>query len=379
MIPDTMNDMVKQLKIDPTKQKFDNDFQDSLFSKYFAKYKRPIVGEYLSGKKGVSREDAVMAIAMEWSSVGVPRDVKAGEVLNNGAGQFIKAPRNIKKGQSFYPGDSQGTSADLIAAELDKSIGVQTASNTTVTKVSDTGNVQSSKNLSIAGDSIAYGVGGTSLGKEAKTEATVGLTTKEIINAVKSKTTADLSKKGLANTSKNEGDITNSEISVISAGTNDWSNLANLSNDLEELRKVVNAKKYIWILPANTTPGGKNIAGARKIVEAVAAKHNDETISFEPGADQIHPKNPKILEQEIRQKIKQLQSQTVKQTTEIPKTTEQLNNKTAENQKLKENMKPASYVDNSSKTTQMGNKPDTKILRSADKPDYPPFMKVTLS
>ena len=373
MIPDTMNDMVKKLKIDPTKQKFDDAFQDNLFSDYFAKTKRPIIGKYLRGEKGVSREDAVMAIAMEWSSVGVPRDVKAGEFgKDRNTGALIPSV-DRKKGQSFYPGDSQGTSADLIAAELDKSIGKTdvASKNPTAIKVSETSNVQSARNLSIAGDSIAYGVSGTSLGKEAKTEATEGLTTRQIINAVKTKTTADLGKNGLK--SKNEGDITNSEISVISAGTNDWGNLTNLSNDLEELRKVVNAKKYIWILPPNTTPDGKNIAGARKIVEAVAAKHNDETISFEPGADQIHPK-PGVLEQQVRQKIKQLQSQTVIQKTETPNSGERLNNKTAENEKLKENIKPVSVINNSKKTTETGNKPETRILSSGDKPDYPIFM-----
>ena len=234
----------------------------------------------------------------------------------------------------------------------------------------ETSNVQSARNLSIAGDSIAYGVSGTSLGKEAKTQATQGLTTRKIIDAVKTKTTNKL-----GTNSKNEGDITNSDISVISAGTNDWANLTNLSNDLEELRKVVNAKKYIWILPPNTTPGGKNIAGARKIVEAFAAKHNDETVSFDPptGGDQIHP-NPVDLEQKVRQKIKQIQSQTVIQKTETPSSGEQLNNKTAENKKLKENIKPVSVINNSKKTTETGNKPEIRILSSGDKPDYPIFM-----
>jgi hypothetical protein len=234
----------------------------------------------------------------------------------------------------------------------------------------ETSNVQSARNLSIAGDSIAYGVSGTSLGKEAKTQATQGLTTRKIIDAVKTKTTNKL-----GTNSKNEGDITNSDISVISAGTNDWDNLTNLSNDLEELRKVVNAKKYIWILPPNTTPGGKNIAGARKIVEAFAAKHNDETVSFDPptGGDQIHP-NPVDLEQKVRQKIKQIQSQTVIQKTETPNSGERLNNKTAENEKLKENIKPVSVINNSKKTTETGNKPEIRILSSGDKPDYPIFM-----
>jgi hypothetical protein len=181
----------------------------------------------------------------------------------------------------------------------------------------ETANVQSNQKLAIAGDSIAYGVGKTKLGEEAKTQATVGLSTKEIISAVKTKTTSDLSKKGMAGTSKNQGDVTNSDIAVISAGSNDWGNLTNLKNDLAELRKVTNAKKYIWVLPANTMPDGKNISGARKIVEAFANENRDSTVSFEPGKDQIHPKDPNKLQQDIRNKIKELEGTVTDKATKV--------------------------------------------------------------
>jgi hypothetical protein len=359
---------------------FDKNLQDKIYKEYLTGDKRPALKAYLTGKTPddeKSLDKAQIALAQEFASVPVPFRMQGHH-------------RIVEAGETYYAGDKlnkAGVSIEDTRAKLKQERALRTGKvseqdaqqmaggKTTYTKVSDTGNVQSARNLSIAGDSIAYGVSGTSLGKEAKTQATQGLTTRKIIDAVKTKTTNKL-----GTNSKNEGDITNSDISVISAGTNDWANLTNLSNDLEELRKVVNAKKYIWILPPNTTPSGKNIAGARKIVEAFAAKHNDETVSFDPppGGDQIHP-NPVDLEQKVRQKIKQIQSQTVIQKTETPNSGERLNNKTAENEKLKENTKPVSYVNNSKKTTQMGNKPNIKILNAANKPDYPPFMKVTLS
>ena len=129
MIPSTIDDMVSKLKIDPTKQKFDDSFQNKLFSDYFATYKRPVIGKYLRGEPGVSRDDAVLAVAQEWSSVGVPRDIKAGE-LGNG---YPK--QNLKKGDSFYKGggDVSATSPNLIAQELDKAKGLKSNNTATMT------------------------------------------------------------------------------------------------------------------------------------------------------------------------------------------------------------------------------------------------------
>ena len=121
MIPSTMDDMVEKLKIDPTKQKFDNDFQDKLFADYFAVSKRPLIGKYLSGDAKVSKETATMEIAKEWSSVGVPRDVKKGEFGTDKNGKPIPK-QNLKKGDSFYKGggDVSGTSPEIIGDALEK-------------------------------------------------------------------------------------------------------------------------------------------------------------------------------------------------------------------------------------------------------------------
>ena len=114
IIPKTMDQMVRDTKIDPKTQIFDDKFQSSLFEKFFIKYKRPLLERYLQGDPKISAEDAAMQIAMEWSSVGVPRNVKAHEFGKN-------APRqDRKKGESFYgetkPG--QSTPSDKIIQEL---------------------------------------------------------------------------------------------------------------------------------------------------------------------------------------------------------------------------------------------------------------------
>jgi hypothetical protein len=56
----------------------------------------------------------------------------------------------------------------------------------------------------------------------------------------------------------------------------------------------------------------------------------------------------------------------------------ELNNKTEENQNLKKGMQPVSYINNSSKTKEIGKKSSPKILAPADKPDYPIHIKVQL-
>jgi hypothetical protein len=55
---------------------------------------------------------------------------------------------------------------------------------------------------------------------------------------------------------------------------------------------------------------------------------------------------------------------------------DELNNTTKQNQNLKEGMKPVSYIDNSSKTKEIGKKSSPKILAAADKLDYPIHIKV---
>ena len=89
IIPTTMHDIVNKLKINPKNTKLTPDIQDMLFTEGLIKRKRPIVDDYLNGKPGVTRDMAVMELAKEFASIGIPYDLPA---------------RGLKKGQSFYEG-----------------------------------------------------------------------------------------------------------------------------------------------------------------------------------------------------------------------------------------------------------------------------------
>jgi hypothetical protein len=108
MIPSTMNDAVAKGYLKDS-DPFTDALQDRLFD-YFITQKRPLVGKYLSGDPNVSREDAVLEIAKEWASVGVPYDMKGSR-------------KEVKRGQSYYEGngvDHASTSPDYIGALLDQ-------------------------------------------------------------------------------------------------------------------------------------------------------------------------------------------------------------------------------------------------------------------
>jgi hypothetical protein len=54
----------------------------------------------------------------------------------------------------------------------------------------------------------------------------------------------------------------------------------------------------------------------------------------------------------------------------------QIASATSENEKLKNNIKPVSMINNAKNTTQLGNKSTQKILVAEDKPDYPVFISM---
>jgi len=89
IIPDTMKDIVKKLEIDPKNTKLTPDVQDMLFTEGLIKRKRPIVNDYINGKPGVTRDMALMELAKEFASIGIPYDLPQ---------------KGLKKGQSFYEG-----------------------------------------------------------------------------------------------------------------------------------------------------------------------------------------------------------------------------------------------------------------------------------
>ncbi len=116
------------------------------------------------------------------------------------------------------------------------------------------------KTMHIAGDSIAMGLAGVLGG--ATSDAKVGISSAQIIARVRS-----------------------ADYLVVSAGSNDATN-PQLAANLEAIRAKATGI-VIWILPAVLT--------ARTVVAQVALKHGDKTVSFDAGADDVHPKSYQVL------------------------------------------------------------------------------------
>jgi peptidoglycan hydrolase-like protein with peptidoglycan-binding domain len=95
VIPGTMEEAVKALKIDPN-QKFTPQLQERIFADYLIDEKRPAVRDYITGKTGPEGlGKAQLALAQEFASVADPRT-----------------------GKSYYDGDSAGNSASISAKQV---------------------------------------------------------------------------------------------------------------------------------------------------------------------------------------------------------------------------------------------------------------------
>ena len=119
IIPDTMKGFVKHAGI--SRDDIFNEATQDKFKEYVVNIKRPDVGKFLTGAEGSSLEKAQMALAAEFASVGVPRDMKKGEY---GGGYPV---RDIKKGESLYSGvggNAASISPEVIAEALQKEMGL---------------------------------------------------------------------------------------------------------------------------------------------------------------------------------------------------------------------------------------------------------------
>lgn len=125
IIPKTMNGFIRYLKskgIDTSTTKFDENLQN-MFADYTLESKRAKVGKFIKGEKFDNYKDytpletAQLELAAEFASVGVPRDMKAGEYADG-------VPKvDIKKGDSLYTGvggNAASITPDAIAAQLTK-------------------------------------------------------------------------------------------------------------------------------------------------------------------------------------------------------------------------------------------------------------------
>ena len=120
--PDTMKGFVNAMGI--SGEEIFNEETQEKFKQYVVDHKRPEVGRYLRGEEGSSLEKAQLALAAEFASIGVPRDMKRGEYASTSS--IGPIPRqDIKRGQSLYLGiggnrASQHLGPDVIAAGLEK-------------------------------------------------------------------------------------------------------------------------------------------------------------------------------------------------------------------------------------------------------------------
>ena len=73
-------------------EKMTPELQDKIYREYLVKKKRPMIYNYITAKDGTNLNSAILAMAMEWASVGVPHDMKGHK-------------RWVKKGESYYAGD----------------------------------------------------------------------------------------------------------------------------------------------------------------------------------------------------------------------------------------------------------------------------------
>ena len=110
IVPSTMLDFVARGGV--SKSDMFNSKTQEKFPEYVVHIKRPIVGKYFEGK--ASLDDAVINLAAEFASIGVPRDMKRGEF---GSG-YPKSDR--PKGSTFYGGTSNKahTTPESVAAAL---------------------------------------------------------------------------------------------------------------------------------------------------------------------------------------------------------------------------------------------------------------------
>jgi hypothetical protein len=104
IIGGTLQEAIDKGIVSPT-DKFDQTTQDKIFKQYLIGSKRKAISNYISGSG--SLENAQIELAMEFASVGVPRDIKAGEFRRG-----VPA-RDLKKGDSFYKGDKAGNKANI--------------------------------------------------------------------------------------------------------------------------------------------------------------------------------------------------------------------------------------------------------------------------
>lgn len=108
IIPSTMRELVKQLKINPDTTYLDPATQDLLFTNGLVGVRRKKVDAYVKGQSD-DRDGAILELAKEFASVGIPYDMDVGK-------------KKLKKGDSYYSGiggNKAHNSPEQVGAALD--------------------------------------------------------------------------------------------------------------------------------------------------------------------------------------------------------------------------------------------------------------------
>jgi hypothetical protein len=115
------------MKIDPDTTYLDAATQDSLFTNGLVGQRRKKVDSYVKGKSD-DRDGAILELAKEFASVGVPYDMEVGN-------------KKLKKGDSYYSGIG-GNKAHNSPEEVGAALDADRSKNLKVNKTTDDPNLQ---------------------------------------------------------------------------------------------------------------------------------------------------------------------------------------------------------------------------------------------
>ena len=109
IVPATMQGAVEKLGLKST-DKFDEAMQDRIFNEYLTNIKRPEIQSFLSGNKTADIDAAVLSLAKEFASVGVPAATK--RLASKGITSL-----DLQAGDSYYKGVGQNPAIGSITPE----------------------------------------------------------------------------------------------------------------------------------------------------------------------------------------------------------------------------------------------------------------------
>lgn len=103
IIPETLEMAKSNLGLNGS-EPITNDLQETIFKEYFVKKRRGQIYKAIISGSDIDIESAVIAIAQEWASVGIPKDMARTVTKKDKNGNKVKTSLALKKGQSYWAG-----------------------------------------------------------------------------------------------------------------------------------------------------------------------------------------------------------------------------------------------------------------------------------